>query len=309
VSRPSAATSDALGAALLERLEGDVVLSPYGLARALDVVRNAATGATRKALDAVLGDPPPHVDGIISAQAAWLADDCEPGPALTLHTGPLDPAAVNAWVRERTHGMIPSLVDAFDADECFALTDAEYLDANWAHPFEFTRPAPFEGVGDVPMMSVEGGFEYADEAIRLPYREGDLRFVAMLGEWRAREWRRGYGTVELPRFSAASTNPLTDPLIELGLGPAFEWGHDLDGLFAGPPRKGLSRVLQRARVDVDEAGTRAAAATAVIARAVAAILDPVHLVFDRPFTWAVEHAPTGTLLFMGRVLNPIERSD
>jgi serine protease inhibitor len=44
-------------------------------------------------------------------------------------------------------------------------------------------------------------------------------------------------------------------------------------------------------------------------RAVSMPLDPFHLVFDRPFTWAVEHAPTGTLLFVGRVRNPTERSD
>ena len=58
----------------------------------------------------------------------------------------------------------------------------------------------------------------------------------------------------------------------------------------GPGDKGLSRILQRARVDVDEAGTRAAATTAVMARAVSMPLNPFHLIFDRPFTWAVEHA-------------------
>ena len=86
-------------------------------------------------------------------------------------------------------------------------------------------------------------------------------------------------------------------------------GKDLDELITGPGEKALGRVLQRARVDVDEAGTRAAAVTAVTARAVSYHEPTFHLVFDRPFTWAVEHAPTGTQLFVGRVSNPSERSD
>jgi serpin B len=297
-----------LGLALLERLEGDVVLSPYGLARALDAIREGATGATREALDKVI-EPVPDVDGILSAQAAWLGDGYTPGPALRIDSGPLDLDRINAWSNEKTRGMIPRILDAIDRDEVFALTDAEYLDAKWRQPFEDTRPAPFEGVGDVPMMIVEGVFEHAEEAIRLPYREGDLRFVAMLGEWRSHEWRRGHGTVELPRFTSTASLDLGDPLTELGLGPAFDSGRDLEQLITGPGDKGLSRILQRARVDVDEAGTRAAATTAVMARAVSAPLNPFHIVFDRPFTWAVEHAPTGTLLFVGRVLNPTERSE
>jgi ABC-type glycerol-3-phosphate transport system permease component len=55
--------------------------------------------------------------------------------------------------------------------------------------------------------------------------------------------------------------------------------------------------------------TIAAATTVATMRAVSMPLNPFHLVFDRPFTWAVEHAPSGTLLFVGRVRNPTERSD
>jgi serpin B len=304
VNRPSAEISSAL----LDRLGGDVVFSPYGLTRALDVVRNGATGETREALDSVIG-PVPEVDGIISAQAAWLGESYAAGPKLTLDTGPLDADRVNAWSNEKTHGMVPRIIDRFNGDEILAITDAEYLDATWVRPFEHTRPAPFEGAGEVPMMSVEGRFEHADDAIRLPYRDTELRFVAMLGDWHEVEFRDGQGTVELPRFSTTAELELTDALIDLGLGPAFEFGQDLEALVTGPGDKGLSRVLQRARVDVDEAGTKAAATTAVMARAVSMPVNPFHLIFDRPFTWAVEHAPTGTLVFVGRVLNPTERSD
>jgi serine protease inhibitor len=127
------------------------------------------------------------------------------------------------------------------------------------------------------------------------------------GSWP--RWRRGYGSVALPRFSTTSSLELADALIELGLGPAFKGSADLDELIVGPGRKALQRVLQRARVDVDEEGTRAAATTAVTARAVAYIEPSFTIIFDRPFTWAVDHAPTGTPLFVGRVRNPTERSD
>jgi serine protease inhibitor len=307
-----------LGRALLERLDGDVVLSPYGLGRALDVIRRGATGATREALDSVLGsEPPPEVaaDGLALAQAAWLAAGYSAGPALDgLDHGPLEVGAVNAWARERTHGMIPRIVERFDSDEILALTDAAYLHAKWAHPFSAAGTRPFAGAGDVAMMTVRGSFEHAGEqAVRLPYGDGTLRFTARLGEALdpgEESWRSDDGRVELPRFTATSALELAPMLRRLGLGPAFDGGHDLDELVVGPGEKALSRVDQRARVEVDEQGTRAAAVTTVgMMRASARIADPFHIVFDRPFTWAVEHAATGTVLFLGRVLNPTERSD
>jgi hypothetical protein len=129
-------------------------------------------------------------------------------------------------------------------------------------------------------------------------------------DWRAVSWSRGRGTVVMPVFGAESRHELGDALRELGLGPAFVPGGDLEDLFRGPGEKALGRILQRARVDVDELGTRAAAVTVVTARAVSAVLGPppFHLTFDRPFTWAIEHAPTATLLFVGRVRHPTERS-
>jgi serine protease inhibitor len=297
-----------LGHALLERFEGDVVLSPYGLARALDTIRRGATGETRAALDAVV-DAVPEVDGIESFQAVWLGEGYKAGAALDgIDNGPLDLTRINAWSNEKTRGMIPRILEQLGTDEVFVLTDAEYLDAKWSNPFDFTSQAPFEGAGEVTMMHTDGTFEYAADAVRLPYAGSDLRFVATMGSAPA-SWSRGFGDVALPRFSTTSSLELAEPLIELGLGPAFRDGTDLDELIVGPGAKSLQRILQRARVDVDEEGTRAAAVTAVTARAVAYRAPDFHLTFDRPFTWAVEHAPTGTQLFVGRVLHPTQRSD
>jgi serpin B len=315
--------------ALLERLgDEDVVFSPLGLRRALEVVRRGAAGATRAALDEVLGpEPLPEVAVddpaviLYMATAAWLAAGYAAGPALAgVDTGPLDAAAINAWARERTRGMIPSVVDRLSRDEILALTDVVYLDAAWRKPFDpaATRPRPFAGAGEVPMMDASGEFPYAESgglrAVRLPYGDGALQFVAVLGDgdWRGLSFRSRPGRVELPRFCAESSLSLAEHLRALGLGPAFVPGHDLDGLVSGPDEVALSRILQRARADVDERGTKAAAVTVVTAMRASAMLEPprpFHIVFDRPFTWAVEHAQTGSLLFLGRVHHPSERSD
>jgi serpin B len=256
------------------------------------------------------------------ATAAWLDAGYTPGPALHgLDTGPLEVAAINAWARERTRGMIPSVIDSIDRDEKLAITDAVYLDAAWTDPFDpaDTRPRPFEGAGEVAMMDVSGRFSYAEEgdlrAVRLPYGRHGLRFVAVLGDgdWRGLQFWGRPGRVELPRFSAESRLSLAEPLRALGLAPAFEPGDELEGLFTGPGEKALGQILQRARADVDERGTKAAAVTVITAIATSAVRadppPPFHIVFDRPFTWAVEHAETGALLFLGRVHHPTERSD
>ena len=83
--------------------------------------------------------------------------------------------------------MVPRIVDRFNGDEILAhhrrgISRREV----GSRPSTHTRPAPFEGAGEVPMMSVEGSFEHADDAIRLPYGDGELRFVAMLGDWHER---------------------------------------------------------------------------------------------------------------------------
>jgi serpin B len=339
------------GLRLLDRIAagrpGDnVVLSPLSVHAALATVREGAAGAARAALDEVLDGASGHDHAelrrdliardeaveLALAQSVWVDERYELAPEFAAVAeelgvatgGRLDAAAVNAWAAEQTRGMIPSVVESFDADEKLALADAAYMAGTWTEPFdpELTEARPFTrpdgSAVDVPSMSATGRFEYAEEdgiqAIRLPYGNSrELAFIAVLGgppdDWRGlREaMSQRDGRVELPRLHAESQLELTDVLIDLGLGPAFEPGGDWEGLFRGEGRKALSRVLQRARVEVDEEGTRAAAVTVVTARAVSAVLDPpppFELKLDRPFLWAIEDAASGTLLFLGIVRDP-----
>jgi serine protease inhibitor len=267
-----------------------------------------------------------------ASRAAELGVDCR-----TLDFGdPRAPTEVNAWAAEKTRGMIREVVESFDPDEQFALANAAYFEGAWTLPFDpqATEPRPFtrpDGArGDVPTMLARGDYEFGEDdhlqAIRLPYgNDLELGFVAVIARdglepprldaagWSALRTAMSSraGTVALPRIHIQSSLQLGDALTALGLGPAFEPGADFDGLFEGPGEKALSRVLHHTRVDVDEEGTRAAAVTVVVAAAVSAPMNvppPFELRLDRPFLWAIEHRPTGTLLFLGIATDPTEES-
>ena len=293
-------------------------------------------------------DDEPAVE-LLRAQAIWVDASARLADAFAAEAAtrgvrasgldfadPHAPEAINAWAAERTRGKIPRVLEAFDADERLVLTDVVFFDGAWTDPFDADRTAPAAfrradgSTREVPMMCADGHLDYAErdglQAIRLPYgNTRRLRFWAVAGPadgppaaprldsatWRGlRERFRGrQGSLALPRLRLEADLALRDPLVALGLGPAFEPSHDLDGLLtvAGGLPTALGRILQRARVDLDERGTRAAAVTTVTAIAVSARIDeppPFELRLDRPFAWGIEDAATGTLLFVGIVEDP-----
>ena len=246
------------------------------------------------------------------------------------------PAVINAWAAERTRGMIARVLEELTAEERLVLTDAVFFDGAWTDPFDpdRTTPGPFRradgSTREVPMMHADGHLQYAEhdglEAIRLPYGNTQrLQFWAVAGPvggppeaplvddatWSGlrERFRLRAGSLAVPRLRLEAELELHDPLAALGLAPAFEPSHDLDGVFtvAGGWPTALGRVLQRARVDLDEQGTRAAAVTTVTAIAASARTDeppPFDLRLDRPFVWGIEEEATGTLLFVGVVEDP-----
>ncbi|WP_438008885.1 serpin family protein [Sorangium sp. So ce321] len=238
---------------------------------------------------------------------------------------------INGWVAERTEDRIKDILPegAIRPATRLVLTNAVYFNAAWQFPFgeEDTAPGDFtllDGTAvSVPMMngSAQVGYGEGDgyEALELPYDGGELSMVLVLpaegGELEAgldRERLEGVigslgtrsVTMTLPKFKFESTLDLVPQLAELGMPIAFTGLADFSGI-DGQGGLFISDVLHKAFVSVDEAGTEAAAATAVVIGETSAP-EPATIRFDRPFLFFIRDIETGAVLFVGRVMNPSE---
>ena len=230
---------------------------------------------------------------------------------------------INQWVRDQTAGRIPQLLQpgVVTSSTTLSLINAIHLKARWFTQFDplATRTAPFTTaagtVVDVDMMYLDDGQAYAEgdgwQAVELQYVLGDLSFVAVLHEAAsppaADEVFAALGgrqvTLSMPSFDFGSTTDLKDVLIDMGMPTAFD-NADFSGM-ANPTSMLIGHVIHQADITVDEHGTEAAAATAVVMETTAGFLEgPVTLVLDRPFTFFIRHRATSAVLFSGRVTDP-----
>jgi serpin B len=239
---------------------------------------------------------------------------------------------INDWVGEQTEGRIEDLIPAgaIDAMTRLVLTNAIYFNAAWGSPFEssLTADGPFHLLGGgevtVPMMKQTESFGYTRgegyQAVELPYDGHELSMVVLLpdaGEFDPFEDALDAGRVDaivgdllyrqvaltLPRFEVESDFSLADALSALGMPEAFTNGADFSGM-TGDRDLFISEVVHKAFVSVDEAGTEAAAATAVVMEKMALPEEPVEVTVDRPFIFLIRDIQTGAILFVGRIVDP-----
>jgi serpin B len=247
---------------------------------------------------------------------------------------------INAWVEDQTEDRIQDLIPegVINPLTRLVLANAIYFNAGWVYTFEdyATQDAPFTlldgSTVTVPTMRIQEDFRYAEgdgfQAVELPFEGRDASMLVILpadGEFEAFEDALGpetfggivgdldFITVNLafPRFEYEYTLNLTDTLQSMGMVQAFTESADLTGMFdpdATAENLFISAVLHKAFVSVDESGTEAAAATAVIAEAASAPLieEIVEMRVDRPFLFVIRDHVTGAVLFVGRVVNPAE---
>jgi serpin B len=242
--------------------------------------------------------------------------------------------AINKWVSDQTEGRIKDLIPpgAIDALTRLVLTNAIYFNAAWEHPFDkkTTANGPFYlldgGQVTVPMMKQTESFGYAEregyQAVELPYNGTELSMVILLpasGNFQAFEeglqaqnvsdiisgLQPTEVTLTMPKFEFDSEFSLKDTLAGMGMRDAFSPDDaDFSGM-TGNRELFISDVMHKAFVSVDEAGTEAAAATAVIVGTTSAPGEPpVQVTIDRPFIFLIRDIKTGAILFVGRVLNP-----
>ncbi len=235
--------------------------------------------------------------------------------------------AMNAWAADRTRGRITEPVPpgAIRSNTRLALLNALYFKARWAQTFEksSTRPAPFTtGAGErvqVETMHATQGLRFGEGAgwvaAQLPYLgdtlamtvvlpTGDLTWADLpVGTVLASLRPAELVTLAMPRFTFRVRLGLKDALSALGMPLAFTGGADFGGMTRTEDLR-ISDVLHEVFIAVDEAGTEAAAVTAVIMRASGAVSSERRLVLDSPFLFVIHDLAHGTPLFLGRVTDP-----
>ncbi|MFN8396406.1 MAG: serpin family protein [Bacteroidia bacterium] len=245
---------------------------------------------------------------------------------------------INDWVEKLTRERIKNLLPAgsIDADTRMVLTNAIYFKGSWAQEFDktLTLDQPFlrDGLAPVkvPLMYRPAGethLQYVEldgtQILELPYKGDDLSMVIMLPEsgkigtlessLNATEWnnvRKSMSPqlvdVRLPRFKMTLGGSIREQLIGIGLSSLFEAG-DFSRMFVDGGGYTVSDVYHKAFVEVNEEGTEAAAATAVVVVCADAMpREEVIIDFraDHPFIFMIQQRSTGNILFMGKVTDP-----
>jgi serine protease inhibitor len=240
---------------------------------------------------------------------------------------------INDWVKEKTECKIQDIIlpGILDALTRLVLVNAIYFKGNWASQFDqrLTSDAPFWVTHDeqvqVPMMSQVHEFGYGEgdglQVLELPYAGDDLSMVVLLprdrdglakleesltvenlGTWTRKLWPSEVKAF-LPRFKITFPFRLDGTLKSMGMVDAFG-----DANFSGMDGTELlyiAAVLHKAFVAVNEEGTEAAAATAVVMAARGLPLPPPTFRADHPFIFLIRENSTGSILFLGRVVNPV----
>lgn len=250
---------------------------------------------------------------------------------------------INKWVADQTRDRIRDLIPAGALNEMtrLVLANAIYLKAPWAHEFNegATKPEPFHVRGkspvDVPTMHRQDRqFGYAKRdgftAVSLPYIGNELQFLVLVPDevngLRALESKLTAEMLadcakleprdvdlSIPKFKfEPPTIQLGERLQALGMKSAFDQPRGSANFDRIAPRKPddylyVSQVFHKTFIAVDEKGTEAAAATAVVMARTSAMVKktpPIEVKVDRPFLYAIQHVPSGACLFIGRVTDP-----
>jgi len=341
---------------------GNIIVSPLSVSLALTMAYNGARGETEKAMARVLGygeRPRGEVNALYArlipalvgadagvtlslANSIWYRPDLDPKPEFLdlnrdtfgAETSPLDfgaPNAVptlNAWVSEKTRGLIPEIAEApLSGDLVMMLLNALYFKGDWSRPFDpkATYKGEFHladgGTKTCDMMTANASFsvfhDSAADGLVLPYGDSLYSMVLMqpkpgtgmsllieaLQAGALEGWLQkagpGRGPIHVPKFKLEYGKQLKETLIALGMGNAFASGADLTGI---QENLMISEVIHKTAIQVDEKGTEAAAVTRVDVVLVSLPADLIR--FDRPFVFALREKNSGAILFLGRIMDP-----
>lgn len=245
---------------------------------------------------------------------------------------------INGWVEEKTEQKIVNLIKPGMIDPLtrMVLVNAIYFKGDWQAKFDSknTKEAPFFSLsGDVvnvPLMMNTQRYGYAElpdvQILDVPYAGDEISMVVVLPRkvrglpdvernltsGRLEEWLKAITSREviayLPRFKATSDFRLDKVLVSMGMVDAFSPDRaDFSGMDGKKGNLFIGVAVHKAYVDVNEEGTEAAAATAAGIRTTAMPAPPPVFRADHPFLFLIRHKPTGTILFMGRLVDAVQK--
>lgn len=349
----------------------NTIVSPLSVSLGLAMVYNGASGTTRSAMAKTLGivaisdeelnannrslldriqkaDPAVQIE---IANALWLQSGFHIEPdflrlshdffdavpeSVNFAENPQQAASrINGWVKERTQGKIPEIINEPSHSTVLVLTNAVYFKGRWSVPFDKkeTKPRSFHLPGGhsitAPMMIQRGEYRYLEtdsfQAIRLPYgndrfamyvflprkNTGLPDFLRSLDEEHWNQWCSRLitrkGQIVLPRFELTYGRKLNDALIAMGLGVAFGPEADFSRIHPPPRWLRIDDIEHKTYVKVDEEGTEAAAATSVgVGAKFAPTTPPFEMIVDHPFFCEIVEKQSGAMLFAGVVTNPTQ---
>jgi len=237
---------------------------------------------------------------------------------------------INGWVNESTHGKITEIIDSIHPATVMFLINALYFKGVWTYQFE--EKNTYDGDFTLPdnsqqsckLMRLANEFNYfSDEQVQaaeLPYGDGLFSMIVVLPKqavdietlienldqsawdsWLDKLSRQN-GTVHLPRFKLEYEIKMNDALTALGMGIAFTDMADFTNMYE-PGGLLISKVKHKSFVEVNEEGTEASAVTIVEIRETA-YMDEFSLVLNRPFIFAIRENHSGSILFIGKIVNP-----
>lgn len=244
-------------------------------------------------------------------------------------TSPKTTAHINNWCKKNTNGMIPSIINNVDANASAYIMNAIFFNGTWADKFNKsnTKNENFKGytrdITMVPMMHKSDKLLYwANDmyaAVRIPYGNGSYTMTVMLpNEGKSIDemlksmenadftaWRQDAEQcivdLKLPRFTTEADVTLNNIISELGAANIFSSKADFKNI--ANTNMFVSKMFQKAKIEVSEEGTKAAAVTAAIMTMSALPTEePKHVTFhaNRPFVYMITEANTNAIFFMGQ---------
>jgi serine protease inhibitor len=342
----------------------NVMISPMSISCALSMTLNGANGTTRSAMLEALRLNGISVDAINNsyknltadllsvdkrvlmtiANSVWTENDFAVKQAfIDILTNYYDaesksfdindssaPDKINAWIEDKTNGLIKEMIDHLEDNTVMLLINAIYFKGKWKSEFDESKTTemPFYKTGsnqiEVPMMKQEteisvyqgDGFVLAE----FPYGQGNFVMdvilpdeqdglsstIALVSDANFTNWISQVSKIKtdvsFPRFKYGFKKKLKDVLSDLGMGIAFTDGADFSNISELDLL--INDVTHQSFIETNEEGTEAAAATIVDIGVTSVPVSPMVFRMDHPFMYIIRETTTNSIIFMGRVADP-----